>query len=263
MKKHLGIMAIYMKNSIMSQLEYRINFISSVLFEIAYFLVKLTYAFVVLSTNMTVGDLGPYHIITFIGVFTLLTGIFVFASPGIFSFSQKVYTGELDYFLTKPVSLVVIASLSQYNFGSGLANFLSGVALTVWGLANVQEPFTLGALGMGTLMIVIGTVMSYLMFLLPQFLSFWVLKVNRINMAIWSLWDFNNMPMVIYPQPVQWVGLFILPIFLLTNPPAFALLGRLEPWLLVATIVATLILFLLFCLTWRQGIKRYHSVNNN
>jgi ABC-type uncharacterized transport system, permease component len=245
----------------MSQMEYRINFISSILFELAYFLVKLSYAFVVVSTGMRIGDIGPYDIVVFIGAYTIITGFFVFISPAIFSFSYKVYTGELDYYLTKPVSPVVISTFSCFNLGSCLANVLSGIGLVIWGCLKAQHMPSLFSLLMGVVLIVLGLILSYFMFLLPQLLSFWLLKVDKMNMTLWSLWDFNNMPMVIYPKPIQRIGLFIIPIFLVTNPSGFALIGRGDIGMPLIALIVTMALYLVFLAVWKRGIRRYHSSN--
>ena len=261
MRKHLGIMRIYLRNSIMNQMEYRINFISSILLEVAYFFVKLTYVFVIVSTNMSVGDLGSYHLVTFIGVFTTFTGIFCLFSPGIFSFSNKVYSGELDYFITKPVSLLVISSLCQYNIGNTIADLTSGVILIAWGLSKIKEAITLSALGLGIVLMLYSVVIAYFLFLLPQLLSFWILKVNKMSGFLWSLYDFNNMPMVIYPKSVQKFFTYFVPVFLLTNPTGFALLGRFEPWMLLSMIGVNIVLCLIFRITWKKGLRKYHSSN--
>ena len=261
MKKHIGIMLIYLRNSIMNQMEYRINFISSILLEIAYFFVKLTYVFVVVSTQMTIGDLGPYHIVTFIGVFTTFTGIFCLFSPGIFSFSNKVYSGELDYFITKPVSLLVISSLCQHNIGNTIADVTSGAALIIWGLSKTKEMITVSALALGILLMLYSVVIAYFLFLLPQLLSFWILKVNKMSGLLWSLYDFNNMPMIIYPKSLQMFFIYIIPIFLLTNPTGYAFLGRFKAWMLLSMVGVNIVLCGVFYLMWKKGLRRYHSSN--
>ena len=98
MKRNFKVVMLYIRNSIMAQMEYRINFISSVLFELAYFFVKLTYVFVVVSTEMEIDRFGPYHIVVFFWVYNLFTGLFLFISTGILSFSKKLFYGEIVFY---------------------------------------------------------------------------------------------------------------------------------------------------------------------
>lgn len=260
MKRNFKVVMLYMRNSIMAQMEYRINFISSVLFELAYFFVKLTYVFVVVSTEMEIDRFGPYHIVVFIGVYTVITGLFVFISPGIFSFSKKVYSGELDFYLTKPISPLITASFSKCNLGSSLANVGSGIFLTAWGISKLDK-IRIQDLGLGLLLICVGLILSYFMFLLPQLLSFWVLKVDKLNSTLWSLWDFNNMPMMIYPNSIRFLGIYLIPVFLITNPAGYSLVGNPQLWLTISMFVVTMALYGLFLVVWKRGIKRYHSSN--
>ncbi len=54
LKRHLKLLFLFAKYSLMSQLEYRINFFSSVLVEMGYLLVKLTYVAVVYQAGVVI-----------------------------------------------------------------------------------------------------------------------------------------------------------------------------------------------------------------
>lgn len=261
MLKHIGILSMYMKNSIMSQLEYRANFIASFIFELACFLTKLTYAFVVISTQMSAGDLDTNHIVIFIGIYTIMTGLFCFIAPSVMSFSNKVYSGELDYLLVKPASAVLLGSLSNQDFGSCASNVVAGLTLIIFGFVKSNTLPKIHEVLLGFFFIIIGIIISYLLFMIPQLLSFWVLKIDKMYMTIWSLWDFNNLPMTVYPKSVWWVGIFLVPIFIITNTAGFALTGKLEAWFTFATIGMAIVLYCLFNILYIKGLKRYHSSN--
>ena len=49
-KKHLMIYGLFVKNSLMAQMEYRFNFIGNLAMESGYLLVKLSYVVVVYSS---------------------------------------------------------------------------------------------------------------------------------------------------------------------------------------------------------------------
>ncbi len=71
----------------------------------------------------------------------------------------------------------------------------------------------LPSLGGYTRFMIISSLVSYSLFLLPQILSFWLMNTSAIAEVTDSMWDFNNMPMDIYNRWIKQVGVFILPIF--------------------------------------------------
>jgi ABC-2 type transport system permease protein len=71
---------------------------------------------------------------------------------------------------------------------------------------------------------IISSLVSYSLFLLPQILSFWLMNTSALAEVTDSFWDFNNMPMEIYNRWIKQVGVFVLPIFVITKfPPMFVL----------------------------------------
>ena len=83
MVKYYGrVFAALAKCSFMTQLEYRMNYISSLLIEIAYALVKLIYVAMVYRTGCHIGMLTPDHIAMFVGSYALMTGIYMYFYKG-------------------------------------------------------------------------------------------------------------------------------------------------------------------------------------
>lgn len=90
LKYYLKLLLLFIRFSLMAQMEYRLNFVSSLLVKIGYLLVKLSYVAVIYSTGVTIGGLTVSftHIAGFI-LFTL-TGVFLtycmFLIPKLLSF---------------------------------------------------------------------------------------------------------------------------------------------------------------------------------
>jgi ABC-2 type transport system permease protein len=72
-KKHLYIYFIFLKNSLMAQMEYRFNFIGNLSMELGYLMVKLSYVVVVYRSGAKINGLSPDEILLFIGTFVALT----------------------------------------------------------------------------------------------------------------------------------------------------------------------------------------------
>jgi len=261
-KKYWKLLCLMIRVQLMSELEYRINFIAGILVEIGYFLAKLSYVFVVIQTKLTLGDFGPYHIVTCIGVYIVLTGIYMFFWPALKSFPEKVQSGSLDLLMVKPISTFFIVSCSKTSLSMFLPNFILGWLVIIYGWYKSGEAFILSNLILGLFYIFTGTILTFCFFFIPPIISFWVIRIDKMNSVLASLWDFNNMPMNNYPEWLQKIGLYIIPVFVITNPAAFTFLNHRNIELSVVAVASPVVFCSLLSIVWNQGIKRYHSATS-
>ncbi len=258
-KKYVILFSLFARNSFMSQLEYRINFISSVLVETGYFLAKFTYVIVIIRSDLFINGLGPYHITIFIGAYVFMTGVYMLMYPSFLLFPESVRTGSLDLFIIKPVSLQFISSFHRQDYGMVIPNVLAGISLMVYGLVKAGIEFSLSQILYSILFFITGAILTYSLFFLPMVISFWVVRVDKLHATLGSLWDFNNMPMVMYPDWIKRIGVYVIPLFLISNPIAFSLIGNISFSLLLPALIMPFILLGVVKLIWIQGLKGYHS----
>ena len=77
-----------------------------------------------------------------------------------------------------------------------------------------------------------------------------------------SSWDFNNLPMGIYNRLIQQIGVFVLPIFVITNFPALFLLKKMDPLYAVWGIVGPFLWFAVTSTLFHRGLKHYQSASS-
>ncbi len=110
--------------------------------------------------------------------------------------------------------------------------------------------------------LVISSVVAYSLFLLPQILSFWLMNTSAIAEITDMFWDFNSMPMDIYNRWIKQIGVFLLPIFVISNFPPMFVLHKMPPIYLVWGVLVPLVLLMLVRLLWKQGLKSYSSASS-
>jgi ABC-2 type transport system permease protein len=262
-KKHVFIYFIFVKNSLMAQMEYRFNFIGNMAMETGYLFAKLSYVVVVYRSGVKINGLTPDEILLFIGTFIALTAVYA----GMFMINNfglrgKIKDGDLDLLLTKPVSLQFMATLRQADVTIFSVDFIAGGAVVIIAWGRLQIPVNFQTVGGYAAFFVISALVSYSLFLLPQILSFWLMNTSAIAEITDSFWDFNSMPMGIYNRWIQQIGVFILPIFVITNfPPLFAL-GKMPPVYLAWSLLLPVILLGVVRLAWVRGVKQYNSASS-
>ena len=77
-----------------------------------------------------------------------------------------------------------------------------------------------------------------------------------------ALWDFNNMPSMIYEKWFRRIGTYILPVFVITNFPGLFLMGELSPWACVWGAAAPVLFFALSRALWKFSLKKYSSASS-
>jgi len=263
LKKHLTIYIMFLRFSVMAQMEYRANFVGNLSMEVGYLLVKLSYVVVVYRSGVRINGLSPDEILLFIGTFVMLTAVYA----GLFMINNfrlrsKIKDGELDLLLTKPVSLQFMATLRQADLTIFGVDVIAGLVMVAIAWARLDIPVNLITVGGYAGFLVISCLVSYSLFLLPQILSFWLMNTSAIAEITDSFWDFNNMPMDIYSQWIRVIGVFILPIFVISNFPPMFVLDKIHPVYLAWAAVLPLLLLLIVRLLWRQGLRSYSSASS-
>lgn len=268
-KKHLRIYLLFVKFSVMSQMEYRFNFLGNLSMETGYLFVKLSYVVVVYRSGVAgtdhpiINGLSPDEILLFIGTFVMLTG----AYAGLFMINNfqlraKIKDGDLDLILTKPVSAQFMATLRQADLTIFSVDAIAGLIMVsiAWGRLGI--PVTVVTVGGYAACAVLSCLVSYSLFLLPQVLSFWLMNTSAIAEISDSFWDFNNMPMDIYTNTIRQIGVFILPIFVITNFPPMVVLHKMpyayQAWALILPVG----LLWIVRQAWKRGLRGYSSASS-
>lgn len=263
LRKHILIYFLFLKNSLIAQMEYRFNFIGNLSMEAGYLLVKLSYVVVVYRSGVTIKGLSPDEILLFIGTFVTLTaayaGLFMLNN---FRLRSKIRDGELDLLLTKPVSVQFMATLRQADLTLFSVDAIAGLIMVAVAWARLGIPFNLATAGGYLVFLLLSAAVSYSLFLLPQILSFCWVNTSAIAEVTDMFWDFNNMPMVIYERWIQQIGVFVLPIFVISNFPPLILLNRMPPAYVAWAFVVPLLLLLAVRLVWQRGLRNYSSASS-
>ncbi|HEX2954609.1 MAG TPA: ABC-2 family transporter protein [Bacillota bacterium] len=233
-KKHLYIYGLFLKNSLIAQMEYRTNFITGILMEFGYLIAKILYVIVIYRSGQKINGLSPDAILLYIGTFVMITGFY--AGLFMMNFAElrgHIQSGSMDLLITKPVSLQFLLTLRRSDAGLLVTDFLGGAIMVGIGWSRLAIPFNLLNL-LGFLGFTLGgAVVGYAIFLLPSILSFWFVNASALAEVTDSFWDFNNVPMTVYNRLIQMIGVFVVPIFVVTNFPAMFVLGKMN-WLYIA-----------------------------
>lgn len=228
--------------------------------EIAALLSRFLYVIVVYRTGVVIHGLPPDYILLYMGTYFIMTGIYVFFFVNNFwAFQHHVRNGTLDLFIVKPVSLQFIVSTRLINFGMSIPDFILGVALVVWGWQRLGLPVDFYHVGGYLVFIIGGAFLIYALFMFPQVLAFWFVNTANLYNIGAEMWESNTMPMGIFNKAIKTIGIFIMPIFLISNFSPLFVVGKLSTtqiiWGLIAPVLGMVFIRILF----KLGLRKYTS----
>lgn len=261
--KHLIVYIQFLKLSLITQMEYRWNFFIGFIVESGFIFTKIMYLIVIYNLDITINGYSPDEILLYVGTFSIITAFYTgFIMINFYEIPNNIKKGDLDLLIIKPVSLQFMLTLRKIDFSMILSNFLGGTAMVIMAILKLNIDLTFSYFLGYILLIFLGVIVAYTLFLIPQLLSFWIIETKAIFNISDKAWDFNTMPMVIYTKIIQRIGIFLIPIFTISNFPSMFLVGKISNTLLIWAYIVPIILFVLVRIFWNYAIKNYSSASS-
>jgi ABC-2 type transport system permease protein len=261
--KHLRIWLKLIKLNFMSQMEYRANFMSGILMEAGYLFAKIMYVIVAYRAGREIAGFGPDEIIVFVGTYVAITGFYAgLLATNLFQLSDLVRGGSFDLMLVKPINTQFYATFRRSEIGALLFDTVAGIAMVAVGLARIGAGFSILGIFGWALFAASGAAVGYALWVIPISFVFRIVRADAIAGFADAFWDFNNVPMIVYGKWGRAIGMYAIPIFVVTNFPALFALGRMSPLNFIWGLAAPVIFCFIASLFWRSGIKHYESGGN-
>lgn len=261
--RHIRLYALFMRNSLLSYVEYRANFYASMLMEILFLCSKLVYVFFTYTVDIEINGISPDQMLFFTGTYTIMvavyTGLFM---DNFYRISAYVNDGTMDIYITKPVSLLMIISMQHINYALPIPNLIAGITMIMIAVNRLGYTVTLANVILYILILLSCTIVMYCFFLIPQLLSFWMIRTGSVTEILDKSWDLDNMPMAIYGKWFRRLGTYFIPVLFITNAPAMYWTGQLTVVLKYWIVLAPAVFLLLLNFVWRFAVKKYASASS-
>jgi ABC-2 type transport system permease protein len=190
-----------------------------------------------------------------------LRGLFIGPSlDALAGMDGEVWTGKLDFTLLRPVDVQFQASFRHWR-PFRLLDLALGLGVLVIASVRLGQSLTLTDLLAFLAALLIGMLILYaillvfagLVFWSPGFLFTWIFD---------GIFQMARYPVGIYPQWVQLLLTWIIPVGVITTIPAQALAGSLPAGGFGFASLIALVLLVGATLVFRSGLRRYASVSS-
>jgi ABC-2 type transport system permease protein len=261
MRRYFAVLSIFWRTSLLSELEYRLNFLLAVLSSLGhaignYFGLSLFYT--------GKGSLGGWpfdEALLVMGLFTTLQGFNrVLLSPNLARIVEHMRTGTLDFVLLKPIDSQFWLStrrispwgLPDVGFGLGM------IAFAAWrlGLPAASLAWAIGPL-------LLSAVIQYCLWFILASISIWYVKVFNVTEVFNALLAAGRYPIDALPAGLyRFVFTFVVPVALLTTVPANVALHKPTSTLLWVSLLFAVGAFTVSRYFWRFALRYYTSASS-
>jgi ABC-2 type transport system permease protein len=255
------ILRAFWRINVAEELQYRANFVASVLGTVFYMVTALLTLSLFFRHTSQLGGWDYWEIVVLLGVFNALTGVIeAVLRPGIGGLVGEVRNGELDLVLVKPVDAQGFVSFRRLDIWR-FSDVVLGLALAGYALYRLGRVPSLAQLAAFGLTLAAAAVVVYAIWVLLMSLAFWFVSVENIAVLFDALFEGARYPVSAYPGALRFLFVYLIPIAWTTTVPASALTGRLRPALSVVAAVVAALVFALARLAWRVALRRYSGAS--
>lgn len=263
MRRHLSLLGDYFLQYTKVRLNYRADFIISVLTTVVATVFGLAVVWLIFGRMPRVAG-WSFHEVLFIYGFSLLPmALFNTLSINLYYFGETyIIEGKFDRVLLRPVNSLFQILFEQFRLESLGDAVLGGVIMVTCAeklglrLGMLEWLWLLG-------MAICGAVIYLAIFLMLSCVSFWMEDRVGVIPPVYNMLTFGRYPLDIYNTAIKFLLSWIIPFGFATFYPAASLLRRdfyrLYGWLVpvVTCAVAALAIWV-----WNRGVRRYASTGS-
>jgi ABC-type uncharacterized transport system permease subunit len=247
-----------LNNSLAKLMTFRVNFLLTVLFDIASFVTFYFTADILFLNISHVGTWTREHFLFFIFWMQSINCVHSgFVAPNFWNLAMEIRTGSLDFRLlrplgslfdvftaiTRPISFLIMPVLVGVLVHYGL---LLGFPTVSW----IAMPF----------LWLISLVLLVLLEVLISMGLFWTHGGDGVNFIRIHCQQFQRWPDFVYPQPLRFIFSRLFPLLAAGVFPVRILFGQGSWWEIGFLLIAIVAVWLLIGRLWVLGVRRYESV---
>ncbi|MEM7131515.1 MAG: ABC-2 family transporter protein [Chloroflexota bacterium] len=266
---YLQLFLKLLKVNIKAQMEYRTDFLVSVIHILLLQLGNLALIWVILAKFQTINGWGFGEIAFLLGLRLLSHGLFVvFNVEILWGLKSYIIDGEFDRFLLKPVNPLMLLIGNKVEL-RGLTDFVSGIVILAIATSLLDLQWTFTKLAVLVAVILGSILIEMAVYLAASSASFWILNLEALNSIVFQFHEqYILYPVSIYGRPIQYVLTFVIPFAFINFYPSLYFLNKTSGGLFhpvfayLTPLVGILSFTLSYVFVWNKGLLAYQSAGS-
>lgn len=262
MSRYLRVLLSFYKAALLTNLEYRANFMVGALLSLVNAAWQVAGVSVFFLHTDRLGDWNFAEVLLIAGLFVTFLGVIeMIMYPNVQEIVRHIRQGTMDFILTKPIDSQFHASLRRIEIWKGV-DVLLGIAITLTALSWLPQRPELLSVFAFLFLCLCALLILYSLTMLLITSSFWFVRLENVMELLFTFFDAGRFPVTIFPFWLRMLLTVVVPIAFVTTVPAAILLQRLDLIYLLysaglaAGLLAASIVF------WRFAVRHYSSASS-
>lgn len=262
MIRYLRLYLYFVQFSFSRALEFRLDFFFRIVMDCIWYAVQLAFFLVLFRHTAAIGGWSVDQMIIFAAAYMMSDAInMTVFSNNMWWLPMFINRGDLDYYITRPVSSLFFLTLRDFAANS-FVNLIVAGGILVWALARYPEPlaalnvlFFLGLLLLGNFFFAYMT----MMFTIPVF---WFHSAGGLREGWFQLQKYMERPDQIFPGWLRRLLTTGMPLALIASYPTHALFDGLSIGRALHIAAAAAGCFGILVFAWNRGLRAYSSASS-
>jgi ABC-2 type transport system permease protein len=258
-----SIYAALWKNSVVREMQFKLNFLLWIVVELLWFALQLTFITVIYSHTDHIGDWTKWQVVFLMGTSTFIQQLFsALLLSNLVHLSEDIRTGKLDFMLLLPVNTRFLISLRQVDLG-GFFNAAVACAVMIYAGLQLNLSLRFDQCAGFLLLVIAGLLVHYSLLLMLASSSFWTVRAQGIVWGYYNLFNIARLPDAAFRGLFKVFFTYALPMLLVANVPAKLITEKLaSKWEMLLLFGMAGLLFTISEFVWRWSIRHYTSASS-
>ncbi len=230
--------------------------------DLIYYAVNIAFFKVLFLHTELIGGWSSEQMMVFVGSYLLVDAVnMTVFSTNMWWLPFYINRGELDYYLTRPISPLFFLSLREFAANS-FVNLLVALGIFIHAIAVYSGPWEFGHLVGLVLLLVNGVLIFYCIQMLMIIPVFWTQSARGFVDLFYTLGIAMERPDRIYRGWLRVFFTVIMPFALIASYPARIFLEGFTPEVLFHLTAVSAGLWIIMLGLWRLGLRNYASASS-
>jgi len=260
--RYLRLYLHFLRFSFSKALEFRVDFYFRVVMDIMFYIIQfLFFDIIYLHTPILAGwSIDEMRIFVASYIFIDALHMTVFAN-NCWWLPIYINRGDLDYYLTKPVSTLFFLSLREFAANSFL-NLIIASSVLYYVISSYPQELSNMKIFVFILLLLLGCLLYFFVHLIFLLSVFWTQSPRGFGDVFFAISHTMERPDKLFSGVIRVIFLFILPFSLMVSYPAKYLLDDAGNSVIITMLVVTSAFFFITQLIWRKGLNNYSSASS-
>lgn len=242
---------------------FRIGFFGPFFVDASLFVVQLLVFEAVYANVDTIGTWGRGEMILYIGSFSLLNAVnMVLYFFGVIEIPRKIKNGEMDLYLTKPISPLFRLTFEKMNPGS-VPLIIMSILIIAYGVKVSKITLTVSGVLAYIGWMLLMQILYYEMEVIIRSVSFYLISNGRLYQVEEAGLDLcMKLPGIAFYGIYKVIFYCILPYGIMATLPVQSMIGEMSFDIAVHGVVVLIVFTFLTAFLWKNGIKHYNSASS-